>query len=359
MSENPISGRLTELRAQNARYVSIFAGSLPKGWFAIAANYYNRAPLGNSSGTLTSVYPEDTIAGRQAARTAAGIITAIIREDASMGGNRLEQKVAWVTGSSRGIGRVVAGHLASLGAKVAIHGTSPTSTRAFNEADSLEAVAQDIAAEHGADVLPVWGDLTDEEVVKQAAEKIREKFGRIDILVNCAGGDIGSQGTMGENAGKPISNDAIFISYKDVRAVFDRNVMTCILCCREVAPEMIARKSGSIVNIGSDGGLAGRKEGAIYGTAKAAVHAYTRCLAAQLRPDNVHVNVIAPGPIITPRFEASRPIDDSLKLKDGTLDRYGWPIEIARAVEFLVTQDSSYVTGQLLRVDGGRQLWPG
>ncbi len=275
-----------------------------------------------------------------------------------MSEKRLEDKVAWVTGSSRGIGRVIADHLADLGAKVAVHGTSPTSTRAFNEAESLDAVAQAIAAAHESVVLPVWGDLTDAATVKQAADQIRQKFGQIDILVNCAGGDVGSQGAMGENAGKPLSNDAVFIALEDVRTVLDRNIITCILCCREVAPEMIARRAGWIVNIGSISGLSGHAQGAIYSTAKAAVHEYTRCLAAQLRPDNVYANAIAPGPIITPRFEASRPIDKAKKLTGGTLDRYGWPIEIARAVEFLVTQDSSYVTGQVLRVDGGIQLWP-
>jgi NAD(P)-dependent dehydrogenase (short-subunit alcohol dehydrogenase family) len=271
---------------------------------------------------------------------------------------RLSGKIAWVTGSSRGIGRVIADHLSDLGAKVAVHGTSPTSTRAFNEADSLTAVAEAIAAAHGNTVLPVCGDLTDEATVKLVAEKIRKEFGRIDILVNCAGGDIGAQGTMGENAGKPKVNDAVFIAVKDIRTVLDRNLMTCILCCREVAPEMIARKEGWIVNIGSISGLSGHMQEAIYSTAKAAVHEYTRCLAAQLRLDNIRVNAVAPGPIITPRFEASRPIDKSRKLTDGTLERYGWPIEIAKAVEFLVTPDSSYVTGQVIRVDGGSQLFP-
>ena len=275
-----------------------------------------------------------------------------------MSDKRLEDKVAWVTGSSRGIGRVIADHLAALGAKVAVHGTTPISTRAFNEADSLEAVAQTIAAAHGGAVLPVSGDLTDAATVKQVTNQIRREFGQIDILVNCAGGDIGAKGTMGENAGKPLVNDAVFVTLEDVRTILDRNLMTCILCCREVAPDMIMRKAGWIVNIGSVAGLGGHPGEAIYSTAKAAVHEYTRCLAALLRPDNVYANAVAPGPIITPRFEASRPINEAMKLTDGTLQRYGWPIEIARAVEFLVTQDSSYVSGQVLRVDGGIQLWP-
>jgi 3-oxoacyl-[acyl-carrier protein] reductase len=234
-----------------------------------------------------------------------------------------------------------------------------TSTRAFGEADSLDAVAQAIAHAHGGDVLAVHGDLTDEASVQRLAAQIREQFGRIDILVNCAGGDIGAQGTMGENAGKPLSNDAVHVSLDDIRTVLDRNIMTCILCCRAVAPEMMERKEGWIVNISSTGGMSGREEGAIYGTAKAAVNQYSRCLADQMRPYNVYVNVVAPGPITTPRFLASRAIDEGQVNATGTLERYGQSIEIARAVAFFVTDASSYVSGQVLRVDGGRQLWPG
>ena len=274
------------------------------------------------------------------------------------GQGRLAGKVAWVTGSSRGIGRVVADHLASLGAKVAVHGTTPTSTRAFNEAGSLDAVAAEIAAARNADVIAVHGDLTSEEVVKNLNAEIGDRLGPIDILINNAGGDIGSQGTSGERAGKPVVNDAVEVSIEDVRTVLERNLMTCILVCREVVPQMMARNSGWIVTIGSIAGLGGHRSEVIYGTAKAAVHEYTRCLAAQLRPHGVYANVIAPGEIITARFVASRPTRDERKVREGALTRYGWPEEVARCVEFLVSEDSSYITGQIFRVDGGAQLFP-
>jgi 3-oxoacyl-[acyl-carrier protein] reductase len=270
----------------------------------------------------------------------------------------LAGKVAWVTGSSRGLGRVIATHLGTLGASLVVHGSSPTSTRAFGEGDSLASVAEAVAEDAGAEVLAVHGDLTDPAAVDRIAQEITARFGQVDILVNNAGGDIGAGGTMSPTGGKPEPNDAVFIPLEDVRAIIDRNLLSCILACKAVVPGMMERKRGWVVNFGSTGGLAGRDQGSIYATAKAAVHEYTRCLAAQLRPYNIPVNCIAPGGTITPRFLATRQADPERLEATETLVRYADPIETARAVAFLVSDPGPFISGQVIRVDGGGQLWP-
>jgi 3-oxoacyl-[acyl-carrier protein] reductase len=270
----------------------------------------------------------------------------------------LAGKIAWVTGSSRGLGRVIAVHLGQLGASLVVHGTTPTSTQAFNEAGSLDEVVAAVREESGAEVLRIWGDVTDPAEVDRMLGEIHFRYGQVDILVNNAGGDIGVEGTMGPHGGKPQPNDAVHIPLADVRAVLDRNLWSCIVVCKAVAPEMMDRRRGWIVNIGSVAAHAGRADGAIYATAKAGLTEYSRCLAAQLRPYNVPVNVIAPGGTLTPRFLATNNPDQEKLGRHDTLDRYGEPVEVARAVAFLVADPGAFVSGQVIRVDGGTQLWP-
>ena len=270
----------------------------------------------------------------------------------------LAGQVAWITGSSRGLGRVMAEELCELGARVAVHGTRPDSPKTFDEGESMEQVARDIAAGGNGETMPVWGDMTEEGKVRRVANEVRANWGQINILVCCAGGDIGAGGTAVGKAGRPEDDDCLNIALDDLKSVMDRNLLTAMLCCREIAPEMIERKSGRIITIGSIAGCYGRETGSIYAVAKAAVHEWTRCLAAQLRPANVQVNCVAPGGTVTERFLRIHETDQSKMVQEGTLDRYARPREISGVVGFLCLPQSRFINGQVIRVDGGGQTFP-
>jgi 3-oxoacyl-[acyl-carrier protein] reductase len=276
----------------------------------------------------------------------------------SMMARPLSDQVAWVTGSSRGLGRVIAEQLCRLGAKVVVHGTRADSPGTFGEGTTLQQLADDIARETDGHSMAVFSDITQEAQVARNLGEITAVWGSIDILVCCAGGDIGAGGTGVGRGGRPEADDCLNIALADLQSVMDRNLLGTILCCRAVAPSMIERRSGRIITIGSIAGCYGRPTGSIYAVAKAAVHEYTRCLAAQLREHNIPVNCVAPGGTVTERFLRIHEIDQSRLVEEGTLDRYGRPHEVASVVGFLCTDAAGFISGQVLRVDGGGQTFP-
>ncbi|HEX6971448.1 MAG TPA: SDR family NAD(P)-dependent oxidoreductase [Limnochordia bacterium] len=260
----------------------------------------------------------------------------------------LRGKVALITGSGRGLGRAYAEHLAKLGAAIAVHDVTETAPAEYDEAENLAAVAAAIR-EHGVRVCTVTGDLRRAETVDAIVAAVNEQLGPIDILVNNAGGDIAERG------GKPKPNDAIGIPAEDVQAIIDRNLTATIHCCRAVAPQMMERRAGRIINISSVAGLSAVTDGVVYGAAKAGIIHYTRCLAKQLRPYGVTANCIAPGPTVTARFLATRYVSpEALKGGEG-LDRLGRTEDLARVVEFLVSDLAAFVSGEVIAVDGGRK----
>ena len=209
--------------------------------------------------------------------------------------------------------------------------------------------------------MAIWGDLALESEVKRIADEIRAKWKKIDILVCCAGGNVGAKGVTFGQGGRPSNDDCLNISLEDFHSVMDRNLMTAVLCCREVAPEMMARKAGRIITIGSTGGCVGYKSLCAYRVAKAALHMYTRCLAEQLRPDNIPVNCVALGSVASERWHVAYgggKSEDRL-IKDGTLERVAQPRELAGVVGFLCTPAGGYISGQVIRFDAGEQRFPG
>jgi 3-oxoacyl-[acyl-carrier protein] reductase len=260
--------------------------------------------------------------------------------------------VALVTGSGRGLGRMIAETLLNGGAAIALHDINEEAPAAFGESASLTALAEELSKRGGAKVMAVTGDISNESDVAALVKKIEATLGPISILVNCAGGDIAAKG------GKPNPNDALNISLEDAQAIMNRNFIGTMLMCRAVVPGMMQRQKGAVINFGSLNGHIGVSPEVVYGCAKAAILHYTRCLALEMRPHGVRVNAVSPGPTTTARFLATRTTDPS-KMEGVSLERYAKPAEIAQAVAFLASDQSSFVNGQVLRVDGGMTLFAG
>lgn len=251
----------------------------------------------------------------------------------------LTGKVALVTGSSRGLGRQYALTLARAGADVIIHDVNARVASEFGEAPSGPAVAEEIQST-GRRSAFLTADLTDplqtESLVKQALSL----FGHIDILVNNAGGDIGA------HTPRPDPNDALDISPEDIRAVLERNLLTTMYSCKYIGQHMRERRSGKIVNVSSVAGHVAVNMGIIYASAKSAITHYSRCLAEELRPFDVNVNCVAPGPTYTGRFLATR----SVVAEEGRsrLQRIAQPEDLAHIVLFLVSAQADILTGETI-----------
>ena len=251
----------------------------------------------------------------------------------------LEGKVALITGSSRGLGHAYALELAAAGADVIIHDIREQAAAEFGEAPSGSAVGEEIRA-LGRRSAFFAADLTVPEQVASLARQAIEAFGQIDILVNNAGGDIGAR------TPRPDPNDALDIDDDDIRAVLERNLLTTMLACKYVGRHMRERRSGKIVNIGSGAGHIAARTGIIYAAAKAGVSHYTRCLAEEMRPYEVNVNCLSPGPTYTGRFLATRAVEDEEGL--ARLQRINQPEDMARIVLFLAGPLADILTGETI-----------
>lgn len=254
----------------------------------------------------------------------------------------LSGKVALVTGSSRGLGRNHALHLARAGADVIIHDVNAAAAAQFGEAASGEAAADEIRA-LGRRSAFLAANLTDPDQVEKFVQQAISQFGHIDILVNNAGGDIGA------HTPRPENNNAIDIKVEDIQALLNLNLLNVMLMCKYVGHHMRERRSGKIINVGSSAGHIATTVGIIYAAAKAGISHYTLCLGEQLRPFDVNVNCIAPAATKTGRFKATR-FAGELADQEGLsrLQRVADPDDMSKIVLFLAGSASDYLSGETI-----------
>jgi 3-oxoacyl-[acyl-carrier protein] reductase len=246
---------------------------------------------------------------------------------------RLKDQVALVTGGSRGIGRAIVQALAAEGARVAFVYRGSQAA-----ADSLvQAVTQ-----NGGVALALKADVTDPAAAEQCVERVEKEWGRLDILVNNAG----------------VIRDDLFIRM-DPEAwttVLQTNLGGTYNFCKAVAYRLMKQRRGRIINVSSVAAEHVNQGQTNYAASKGAINAFTRALAVELASRNVTVNAVAPGFIETDMSEAVRNKAGDMIKKLIPMRRVGQPEDIAKVVVFLASDDSAYLTGQVLTVDGGLSL---
>lgn len=244
----------------------------------------------------------------------------------------LKGKTAMVTGSNRGIGLAVVKLFAKNHADILACARTQT--------PEFEKEMQELANEYGISILPVYFDLSDEAAATSAVKQLIKNTARIDILVNNAG--VTTVGLFGMT---PVAK---------IKQVFDINFFAQLSITQLVTKKMSRNHSGSVINICSVSGLSNEKGGLAYGSSKAALAYATKTLAVELGANGIRVNAVSPGFIDTDMWkERDEDLRSSL-LSKTPLARQGSPEDVAKAVLFLASDDSSYITGRNIIVDGGR-----
>ncbi len=244
----------------------------------------------------------------------------------------LADKVAIVTGASRGIGRSISVALAGQGVKV---------VASARNAEALASLVAEIKA-MGGEAVAVVGDVAVETDANNLIEQAVATFGRVDVLVNNAG----------------ITRDGLLLRMKtdDWDAVLDTNLKGAFLCIRAVAKVMSKQRSGSIINISSVVGEMGNPGQANYCASKAGLLGLTKSVARELARRNVTVNAITPGFIVTDMTEKMTDKAREAMIEQIPLGRLGIADDVANAVLFLASDQSSYITGQVLGINGGMYM---
>lgn len=242
----------------------------------------------------------------------------------------IKDKVALITGSTRGLGKAIAEKLAEEKVKVIITGT--------NE-EKAKQVAQTFSEKYSIESDGYSLDVASEESVKQAVKAIIQKFGRIDILVN--------------NAGITRDSRLMMMKLTDWEAVLRTNLTGAFNCTKVVSKRMLLQNSGRIINITSVVGLMGNVGQANYSASKAGLIGLTKTTAKELAERNVTVNAIAPGYIESDMTDVLSDDVSKKMLSLIPMGSYGKPEDVADAVLFLVSNKARYITGQVLNVDGG------